>query len=159
MLLAAAVASLALAGCAKATVPPPTPVSTGAAASDLAAEVQGTPTDAAIAASCAGVTITETTLHNARTDLELGAITNEQYNALLGSVVVAYRSLQTVPATQRGLKGEVNDVVSYLNSAEPTESLAPFDPDGSEFRAVTEPIRLACAENGSETYVFATTGG
>ncbi|WP_083362444.1 hypothetical protein [Microterricola viridarii] len=158
-LLATSLAAVALSGCTAASAPPPGPAESQASTAKPEAAPEGSPIDAAIAASCAAVATTGTLLHNARTDLELGSITSEQHNALLDSVVVTYRSLQVVPASQRGLRSEINAVASYLDAATPTDSLAPFDPNSAEFRALLEPIRLACEENGSEIYVFATTGG
>ncbi|WP_133161238.1 hypothetical protein [Microterricola pindariensis] len=156
-LLGLALLAATLTGCTAAAAP--APETTALSQPERVADIDGAPQDAAIAATCAAVATTDTLLHNARTDLDLGTITGEQHTALLDSVIVTYRSLQVVPASQRGLRAEIDAVASYLASATPTDSLAPFDPDSGEFRALFEPIRLACEENGSELYVFATTGG
>ena len=123
------------------------------------AAAEGTPTDAATAATCATVSSVVTTLGNARQDLSLGTITEEQYFALIESAYTGYRSLTAFPESQRGLRDEFGAVVAYIEANPDPATGARFDPAAAGYFEVSLPIAEACEANLSEVAVFATTGG
>lgn len=123
------------------------------------AAAEGTPTNAAIAATCAGVTVIMTTLGNARQDLALGRINHDQYLALIESAYTGYRSLAVFPESQRGLRDEFEAVIAYIEANPDASNGARFDPVADGYHAVWRPIMEACESNLSEVGVFSTTGG
>lgn len=148
---------VSLAGCSGAPstqAPSATPTDDG-----VPAEPAGTPRDAAIAATCAAVSAATTTLSNARVDRELGAITDDQYAALVNSSATGFEALLAFNASQRGLRAEVQAVVDFLDRnplTSPSEARFEY---GDEFGALLVPVREHCATNLSELAVYATSGG
>jgi hypothetical protein len=123
------------------------------------AATEGRPTDAAIAATCASVSVIGTTLHNARQDLSLGTITAEQYIALIDSVYTGYLSLTAFPESQRGLRDVFEAIVKFIEDNPDADTGAMFAPTAPGYFEVLVPVQEACASNLSELATFSTTGG
>lgn len=158
LLTTVALGGAALTGCSSGAVAD-VPASAPPTSDGKPAGAEGTPNDAAIAATCAGVSVIETTLANARQDLRLGTINADQYVALVESAYTGYRSVAAGARTQRGLEEELGAIVKHIEANPDTVTGARFDPLNEGYREVLYPLLKACERNVSETYVFSTTGG
>lgn len=148
---------VSLAGCSGS---PSTPAPDTTLTDDgVPADTTGTPRDAAIAATCATVSAATTTLSNARVDRESGAISDDQYAALVNSSATVFQSLLVVNESQRGLRAEIQAVADFLDKnplTSPSEARFEY---GDEFGALLVPVREHCATNLSELVNYATSGG
>lgn len=135
------------------------PTASAASTDDTPAAAAGTPVDASIAATCAAVSLIGTTEDNARTDLRRGAISAEQYISLIDASATGFDSLLALPEAQRGLREDIQAVITYIASAPTSAEGARFDPTAPDYRTALEPVRTACATNLSEISTFSTTGG
>jgi hypothetical protein len=103
--------------------------------------------------------VIDTTVHNARQDLTAGTIDADQYVALIEAAYTGYRSVAVGPSNQRGLAPEVGAIVSYIEANPDSATGARFDPHAEGYGTAKYPLLKACEANGSEAYVFSTTGG
>ncbi|MDQ0896049.1 hypothetical protein [Agromyces ramosus] len=101
----------------------------------------------------------DTTVHNAHQGHSLGTVTEEQYVAVIESGYTAYLSLTAFPASQRGLRDQIEAAIEYIEANPDSASGARFDPTSAGYYEAHLPIMEACSSNLSELATFSTTGG
>jgi hypothetical protein len=151
---AAITAALLLSGCtpiaAASSAPKPAAVSSATSATVMDGHSQ-------IALTCAAASILESTLYNARVDMERGAITPTQSAAIVNSTVINFRGLAQHP--DWGLQDQARALSNFIESSSPLPTGALFDIYSNEWESQRQALNAECKQNDTEVAIMAATGG
>ena len=109
------------------------------------------------APTCAAATILESALFNAHLDLARGAITQDQWAAVVNSTVVGFRGLAQHP--DWGLQNQARTLIGYIDASSQSPSGALFDPDATEWNSRRQAFNTSCETSGTPVALWAATGG